>query len=129
VGYTTLITHLRFSLGLITGSQTASLLSVPTKEARSLAVGFGSLHDAWVIDEHWSGRPVDAAVGDILRVPSGTVLEGNVGVVSEGYSFSAVLLTAPGLARLDNGHWASYLRVSERQFVGRAQFRHLPRED
>jgi hypothetical protein len=129
VGYTTLITHLRFSLGMITGAQTAALLSVPTKVARSTAVGFGSLHDAWVVDEHWSGRPIDAAVGDILRVPSGTRLEGNVGVLTRGSPFSTVLLTAPGLARLENESWASYLRVSERQFVGRALFRHLPRED
>jgi Zn-dependent peptidase ImmA (M78 family) len=129
VGYSSLITHLRFSLRLISFGQAAALMAVAVKHVRRNVIGRAVLHEGIVVDEQWTGRPVDASVGDVLRVPPRSLLDGNIGELSETAGVSYVTLTAPGLGRVDNGEWAAYVRVSERDFVGRAIFRHLPRED
>ncbi len=129
VGYSSLVTHLRFSLKLLSFAQYSALMAVGVKQTRRNVLGTAVLHDGILVDEYWTGRPVDASVGDILRVPAGTRVEGNVGELSDAVGIHYVTLTAPGLGRLDNGKWAAYVRVSERDFVGRAIFRHLPRED
>ena len=128
VGYTTLLTHLALTLGLL-GSETARQLAKASPKAiRSEVLGRewdGELH---LVDVRWdSGRAVDLAVGDAVLLPTGCRVEGGrlaalTAKHRDGELFEAV---SPGIGRLEHAcGWSAYVRVERREFSGRALFRH-----
>jgi len=75
VGYTTLLQHMRWSLGILPGSKAEELLKVPLKRIRRGWLNRDTTANLLVMDHHWAGRPVDLHVGDYLLVPDGTQAE------------------------------------------------------
>ena len=130
VGYSTLIHHLRSALLILPDRQAYSLLRVAPRKAKSLLLGWETQSDVTVVDRHWTGRPIDVEVGSHILVLGGALFEGSClepcADVEQGRLFRA---DQPGIGRLETGGtWSSFIRVSRRNYVGRALYRHWEEE-
>ena len=126
VGYTTLIHHLRSALQVLPSTRAQALLKVSPREAQSLLLGFQVPDRVVEVDSCWTGRAVDVEVDDFILVRCEAQAEGSCiepsTDVEHGWLFRAA---RPGLGRLEAGSALSaFVRVSRRDYVGRAQFRH-----
>lgn len=133
VGYSTLVHHMRGSLGLLSFPWARRLSKVAPKRIRSHILGREEQGNLLIVDECWTGeRAADIRVGDLLRLPAGTAFEAdNLTVVEEAGSHTILRATAPGIGRLyrPGSGWAVYARVSRRDYEGRAVYRHLQDPD
>ena len=126
VGYTTLIHHLRSALLVLPDTRAQELLKVSPRRAQSLLLGWQTPQNVVVVDAHWTGRAVDVEVGDLIFVRGGAHSEGLCiepsSDVEHGRLFQVV---RPGIGRLEAGAmWSAFVRVSRRDYVGRALYRH-----
>lgn len=128
VSYTNLINHMTRTLRLITVDHGAVLrrAGVNLRRLRFELAGFQTKNDLIVVDRWWGARAVDAEVGDIVLLPQ----EGEfVGSCLTRFSHPTPHLraTATGcgsLALAPDRNPVS-VRVSRRDFVGLARYRHL----
>lgn len=127
VGYTTLLTHLAVTLGVLPRDVAQRLARASPKAIRLEVAGEERPGELHLVDVHWdSGRAVDLAVGDAVLLPSGTRVEAPrlvaLGVKrTDGELFEAV---SPGIGRLEHDDgWSAYVRVERRDYAGRALFR------
>jgi hypothetical protein len=81
-----------------------------------------------LVDEFWIGRPIDVQVGDLVLLSPGVLLEGAalhfVGECEQGSLYQG---KSPGSGRFYDPvtGWASYTRVSRREYSGRSIYRYL----
>jgi hypothetical protein len=127
VGYSTLAGHLHYALRAITQERFATVDRFTPKAIRESVLGKSTSEELIIVDERWSGRPVDAAVGDLLMLPPGTSTEGPFcekrAVLTHGVLYQAV---TPGIGRFESpSGWAAFVRVSRKHYEGRSIFRHL----
>ena len=129
VGYTTLVHHLAYGLEMLPDRAAHDLLRVPVPRIRRELLGQASSAPLIVADQHWALPTVDAEAGTRLLLPCGTELvDGSQvehrGDLPSGRLFEAVRL---GIARVacPGTPWTVFVRVSRRQYVGLAQYRHL----
>jgi hypothetical protein len=127
VGYSTLAGHLHYALRTITRDRFAHIDRFTPKTIRESVLGQSTPEELIIVDEHWSNRPVDAAVGDFLLLPPGTSAEGPFcekrADLQHGVLFQAV---TPGIGRFESSSgWAAFVRVSRKNYEGRSIFRHL----
>lgn len=122
VGYDTLLTHLNLVLRYLSGSQTALLGKRKLPDIRDELANFSVPYDAFWVKQHWGARPVDLEVGDV-------VLGG--GTTNEGGSLEQATDPRPhfravrsGLSEIFVNGRSISVRVSRREYSGRAQFRH-----
>lgn len=126
VGYATLVHHLRSAFRALTDAQARALLRISPRKAQSLLVGWQTKRTIVVVDTHWTGRAVDVEVDDLVFVlgevqSEGTCFEPSADL-ERGKLFTA---TKPGIGRLIIGNsWSAFVRVSRRDYVGRALYRH-----
>ena len=126
VGYTTLIHHMRGALQVLPGTRAQALLKVSPRKAQSLLLGWQTSQTVVVVDSHWAGRAVDVEVGDLILVKGGAQSDGEClepsPDVEHGWLYRAA---RPGIGRLEAGTtWSTFVRVSRRDYVGRAPYRH-----
>lgn len=132
VGYTTLVWHMSATLRLINQVHRDALLRVSLKQIRSRILGSSAGENLVVVDAKWEARAVDLQVGDLALLPPGTICEGKriqmVQSNSRGVLYQAV---TPGLGRFWNPStgWATYLRISREDYVGRSIYRHEPESE
>jgi Zn-dependent peptidase ImmA (M78 family) len=128
VGYTTLIHHTRGSLGLLDHQKAESLLKSRLPEIRRKLVNGPCQPNLHIVDPFWRGRPIDIQVGDLILLPSDTLESGayirQLNETPNGCLFEAI---KKGAGQVSNGGlgWSSFVRVSEKEYVGRSLFRHL----
>lgn len=127
VSYEAMITHLHRTLRMIGPGHARELLKVKPKELRERIAAPRACSNLLVVDIHWSGRPVDIHVGDMVLAPHGVRLEGACAeVIDDGRDGTLLIGRAPGLGRMVSGvGWAAFLRVSRAGFTGRSRYRHL----
>jgi hypothetical protein len=141
VGYTTLVHHMRSSLHLLTSARADALLRRQPKQLKTELLGYQILGNVYSVDHAWTGRPVDLQVGDIALLPVNARVESSRGrmvgvdagdpvaisMAERSRIGAARVLTAvsPGLARVTDGEWAAFVRVSRQGYVGRNVFRHF----
>ena len=126
VGYATLVHHLRSALQVLQDTRAQALLKVSPRKAQSLLLGWQTPQAVVVVDAHWTGRAVDVEVGDLVFVRGGAQSEGACiepsSDVEHGRIFRAI---RPGIGRLVACNtWSAFVRVSRRDYVGRAKYRH-----
>ena len=126
VGYTTLVHHLRSALQILPDSRARALLKVSPRKAQSLLLGWQTPQSVVVVDAHWTGRAVDVEEGNLIFVRGGAKPEGacieTLPDVEHGRLFRAI---KPGIGRLEaSSAWSAFVRVSRRDYVGRALYRH-----
>ncbi|MFB8788907.1 MAG: ImmA/IrrE family metallo-endopeptidase [Potamolinea sp.] len=128
VGYETLITHMAYSLKMISPLRVNLLLKTKPKTIRENVLGHPSTNSLIIADEHWSMPTIDAEVGSLLLLPTGAEAANDT-ITFEKNHLKGRLFKAnrPGLVRVycrDTG-WAVFVRVSRYQFIGLSQYRHL----
>jgi hypothetical protein len=126
VGYTTLISYLEGTLGVIGAATAVRLRKASPKTIRGRILGMDGIKELVVVDEFWSGRAVDAEVGDILLVPAGASASGNFVKRTNDRLLQAM---APGMTRLVRGNWAADLRIMRPGYEGLACYRYLEEVD
>lgn len=127
VGYTTLVHHMRGSLGMLTYQRSAQLLKATPKDIRAGILGRAVTDNLFVVGENWTDRAVDVQVGDLILLPSGTYFEAkNLRMVEETETAVLLTATAPGIGRVyrSESGWTAFVRVSRRNYVGLGQYRH-----
>lgn len=132
VGYTTLITHLAYTLREIRLPQATMLLRSTPKVIRAEILGATTAEPLIVTDECTTAVTLDAEVGTRILVPADTRVDGNC-ISHAGRIGAADIYQAksPGIARVERlgTDWAKFIRVSKHQYVGLAQYRHLEDSD
>ena len=130
VGYTTLIHHLRGALQALPDTRAQALLKVSPRKAQSLLLGWQTSQTVVVVDSHWTGRAVDVEVGDLIFVQEGAQADGECLEPSPDVEHGELFRAArPGIGRLEAGTtWSTFVRVSRRDYVGRALYRHWEEE-
>jgi hypothetical protein len=132
VGYTTLIYHLQSALKLLERRLADDLLRQSLPTIRKQLVGEPCRKNVVVVDQFWGKMPIDLTVGDLLLLPPDSVTEGDCVEkyrrIRGGLIFEA---TRKGIGRFENIilHLSAYIRVSDRDYVGRSDYRHLGEED
>ena len=131
VGYATLIQHMRDVLKLISHSHAETLFKTKPKQIRAQLIGNQTSANVVVADVHWTGRPIDLEVGDLILLPPGAQFGGCSLELVENRATGTILRgVAPGeAARVTLDGWAAFVRVSRRGYVGRNIFRHLEDPD
>jgi len=130
VGYTTLVNHMLWTLHLIPEPTAKALLTRKPMKIRAELAGEAVTGDLWIVDGHWTGRPVDVRVGDVLLVPERTEISGEILSARDGPAgMMAVDVVSPGIGQVMGDGWAVFVRSSKRDYRGRACFRHLEPDD
>ncbi len=127
VGYGALVYHMKASLGMLSAPAAKALLSVQPKRLRQQIVGRATSADCFLLDQAWTGRPLDLQVDDLVFADRGTNVDGDClllgPVTADGRQ--VIQAVATGLGRVVGSSWATFARVRPRGFVGRSMFRHL----
>lgn len=128
VGYGTLITNAEINLNSLSKAQANSLSSIPLPKIRAGILGSEAKSDVFLVDQHWLRPTVDAEVGDFIVLPKNWEIQGTCAVRSSSTVFTAAM---PGSAPLFiDGHATPItLRVSKKNYVGLARYRHLEETD
>lgn len=132
VGYSTLVTHLLWGEAMISRARADELRKFTPNRLRSHFLGSLTASPLIVADDAWVGHAIDAEVGHLILLPSGTLAHGDaiilVADLQSGRLFEA---KQPGLVRLDRpgADWAAFARIARTAYVGRAEFRHLEDDD
>ena len=126
VGYTTLVHHMRSALQVLPHSRARELLRISPRKAQALLLGWQTPQSVVVLDTHWCRRAVDVEVGDFIVAESGAQAEGACLELSSGLDHKRIFQAVrPGIGRLEAGTtWSAFVRVSRRDYVGRALYRH-----
>lgn len=128
VGYGALVHHMNRSLMMLTPEQVTALDKVRLPVIRKALLGFDCAEQLIVADEHWSGRPIDAQVSDLILFPADVVIEGEVLEVAQRSSQGCVArAVSPGIGRVlrADTEWVHFVRISKKDYIGLARFRHL----
>jgi len=129
VGYNTLLSHMCYSLQIISRSHYDELKSVTPKMLKEQFYGNAHASDLIIADTCWLNKPIDLCVDDILITPTESTVDGEcvkyVGDCPKGHAYRAC---AQGLDRIQEkqGDWASHIRVSRQFYEGLVQYRHFP---
>jgi Zn-dependent peptidase ImmA (M78 family) len=127
VGYGTLITHMTWTLNLLSRQQCKNLLRTQPREMKAR---FGGLPQSEVIivDGLWQDRTVDLEIGDILVLHGDATLDETsrlslAGTVDGQKTYRAA---ARGYARAfdEHGDWAVNIRIASKHYEGLARFRY-----
>lgn len=135
VGYTTLIQHMTHTLKLLSHSYARELLKITPQRLREDLLGAPCAEDVFIVDQHWSGRPIDLQVGDVLILPPDVVVDGSsLDVYRHTDQHLMLRARAQGtMTRLYQpaSGWAAWTRISRRAYTGWAKYRHLeePNDD
>lgn len=128
VGYSTVLTHMHYALGMISYNEMKNLQRVQPKEIKA---NYQVPPQASLIiaDTYWAGRAVNLEVGDALLVPVSCELDDTMSLRSIGNveNFLKCEAVAPGYGRVFDpvGGWATHVRVSRKNYEGLARYRFL----
>lgn len=127
VGYETLITHMRASLGLLSLAQAEALRKTSPKDIRARLMGKSCQENVVAVDCWWADRAIDLQVGDfVLAMPKVISERCCIRLVRRDEKSSVFRAEQPGLGRIcePESGWSAFVRVSRSNYVGRGIFRH-----
>lgn len=128
VGYSTLITHMAYTLRMLPEVRVAELRRATPKTIRAALLARPSERQLACVDEHWDAPVLDVEVGATILLPIDTsVPVGTLVEIGKRPGFRLFEATAPGIVRLGRIRARKTLdiRISPTRFVGLAEFRHL----
>tara|TARA_R110002110_G_scaffold415733_1_gene654567 strand:+ start:842 stop:1756 length:915 start_codon:yes stop_codon:yes gene_type:complete len=140
VGYTTLLTHLRYSLNLLPDHQFQALRRVAPKALRSEILQFETNTPVVLVDEQWSSPTIDLETGDYLVLPSELPVVPEqlhpVGRVPDGFAYESCRVGI-GRADITGLGLRCFVRVARRStvngqavgYIGLARYRHMEDDD
>lgn len=126
VGYSTILTHMHYSLEIISYSEMEKLKKIHPKNIKAPYEVSPNMSMIFA-DHFWIGRPINMEVGDTLLLPAGYELEPSecireVGNVNGLLKYEAM---SPGYSRAFEvfSGWAAHVRVSRKNYEGLSQYR------
>lgn len=126
VGYTTLLTHMSFSVNMLSRGRATALQRVTPKALRMELLDAVTPEPLIIADHLRAGPTVDAEVKTLILLPASTEAAGPgldfVRDLAVGRLFRAV---KPGIVQAGLGDWATFVRIAPEAYVGLAQYRHL----
>lgn len=128
VGYSTLLTHLRFGAEMISFARYEEMKKIKLPAIRAEILGQITSQQLLTFDELSNSPTIDAEVEHLIVLPFGVSCESDalqfVGEVTLGAVFEA---KQPGIVRVarDQETWAAFVRISRKNYVGHAGYRHL----
>ena len=131
VGYSTLLTHLRFGAEMISFARYEKMKRIKLPAIRAEIFGQITSRSLLTFDEQSNSPTIDAEVEHLIVVPTGVSCESDalqfVGDVALGAVFEA---RRPGIVRLarPDGTWSAFARISRKNYIGHAGYRHLEDE-
>jgi len=127
VGYTTLAKHMYYSLDFLPQSNMRELCKISPKTLKADILGQKLKENLIIVDENWTGRPIDIQVGDLILATEQVRLEGRSIESCSVAGKNIFKASRPGLSRLysNDGRWASFVRVSRKEYEGQCRYRHL----
>jgi Zn-dependent peptidase ImmA (M78 family) len=132
VGYDTLVSHMAFSLRMLTRDRAKALGRDGPKSIRERLLQRSSSEPLVVVDQQWVMPTVDAEVGTYVLLPNGAQVDDD-GLAAEGLCAGGRLFRAyhTGIFRacIPGTSWAVFVRIAKKEFVGLAQYRHLESEE
>ena len=131
VGYTTIVNHLAYVLGMMPPARARELVRIPLPQVRREVLGTATSAPLIVVDCHWTLPTIDVEVGMQVLLPKGASLEDDRLVLradtSLGRLFEAL---KPGIVQVERREGESvFVRIARRQYVGLSQYRHLEETD
>lgn len=132
VGYSTLIQHMSYALKLISRRKAERLLITTPKQIRMSIVSNNDVSYLVIADRHWTTIPIDIQVGDMAILPQSARIEGaNLEVAGKHEMGLLVRGVRSGIGRAESTDqpWASFIRVSKKDYEGRCRYRHLEDPD
>lgn len=126
VGYATLICHMQRVLRTLGNMRAEELLRHSPQSLRSTLLGQDCHEHLVVADLQWGGRAIDVQESDLILLPPNVALEGNSAVLVERLSSGTIVRAAqPGIGRacVHESTWAAFVRVTRKNYVGRAKYR------
>lgn len=127
VGYTSLAKHMAYFLDLMPHNHMRKLCKVTPKKLKASILGEETNGNLILVDNKWTGRPIDVQVGDMILSTEPVQLEKKDVEVCSILGKNTFKAIRPGISRLfsENGQWASFLRVSRKEYNGQCRHRHL----
>ncbi len=122
VGYTTIISHMCYALGVLPEHVAKVLLRHKPKQIRSALLRDDCDDDLFVVDHLWAGRAIDVQTGDRILLPPTVAYEGTCLMLDREDEHRLVLRgVRAGSERLmaRDGSWSAVVRIAKRGFVGR----------
>jgi Zn-dependent peptidase ImmA (M78 family) len=133
VGYQTLIYHMTNTLHLLPAYRARNLEKIPLGTIRAEYLKRETKENLIIVDTDWSERAIDVQVGDLIQLPANVHQEGDLVYFQEdnqhGRLFCAIRQGQQGRFFHPATGWAASVRVSRKNFVGRALYRHLEDPD
>lgn len=132
VGYSTLIQHMSYALRLISQQQAHSLLKTTPKQIRMSMIPNDEIRHLVIADYFWSDVPIDIQVGDMAILPGDAHIDAaNVEILGPHELGIIVRGLRSGIGRIESldRSWASFIRVSKKDYEGRCRYRHLEDPD
>ncbi|WP_339744861.1 ImmA/IrrE family metallo-endopeptidase [uncultured Rubinisphaera sp.] len=125
VSYGGFVTHLESTLGLINRSRGSDLAKCQPKHLRESLLGRSCPKNLIVVDTDWKDKSADIEVGDSVLLPADVKLEGTFAQIMEQNSKRTIVTAiAPGICKVSTpGGWASFVRITRKDYVGRAPYR------
>jgi Zn-dependent peptidase ImmA (M78 family) len=132
VGYDTLVSHMAYSLRMLTRDRAKTLGKDGPKSIRERLLERSAPEPLIIVDRHWVMPTVDAEIGSALLFPSNAEVDDG-GLTAEGLCGGGRLFRAQrtGIFRacIPGTSWAVFVRLAKKEFVGLAQYRHLESEE
>jgi len=132
VGYAALVNQMRWSLGLLDARRTDELRKLTPKAIREAVAQRNCPGQLLILDEAWARKAVDIQAGDFVLLPLDVEVKGKSLRLEGTLSASRLFLGAcPGIAQVvrPGTPWGCFVRVSKKDYAGRATFRHLENPD
>lgn len=130
VGYSTLLNHMRWTQQNLNKTNFDYLKQHTPKSIRAniLQSKYDDPGHLIYTDNHWEHVPIDLQVGQLAIVPREvTTIGDGLQILNEIPEGLLVKATLPGIFKLESltTSWASFVRVSRKEFEGRSIYRHL----
>ena len=126
VGYRTLITHLTYSLRLLTSQRARELKMVDLRKLRADILGENTSCHLTLAGPNRAGGKIDLEAGAYLAVPSGTVVDSSHLEPVKNNQIGFILRASrPGVTVIAKQNWRATVRIQRSEYVGLAQYRHM----
>lgn len=125
LSYTAFLTHLFFNLKLISRDRFNRLKAEKLANIKTKLAPIMTNNQIIVVDKWWQGKAVDIEVGDIIVVNNECEIEGfSVCFSHESSGIYMYEAMSPGISKLSQREWASFVRVCRKKYTGMFQFMH-----
>lgn len=126
VGYRTLVTHLYMGTKMISASRYVELKKSSPKKIRARLLGEEVSSPLVVAGEGRVNPRIDVEVGTLLLLPRATKVDvARVEPIREVKNAMLYRAVKPGLGQVKNTNWSAFMRVSRKDYIGLARYRHL----